>query len=66
MFILIQLLRDIIKPSFSPVKTALFKVSFDKLESTKIIEENVDETILEKLRTGIPLKLTGIPQRQPP
>jgi len=39
---------------------APFKVIFFKLESTKIIEENVDETILEKLRTGIPLKLTGI------
>lgn len=47
--------------SFFLAKMAQFKVIDLNLESTKIIEENVDETILEKLRTGIPLKLTGIP-----
>jgi len=28
-----------------------------------LIEENVDESLLEKMRTGEPLKLTGVPQR---
>jgi len=56
-----QLLLAITNPSFFLAITALSKVIHLKLESTKIIEENVDETILEKLWTGIPLKLTGIP-----
>ena len=30
-------------------------------EKTTAIEENVDEALLEKMRTGQPLKLTGVP-----
>jgi hypothetical protein len=31
------------------------------VESTKLIEENVDPVLIEKMRTGHPLRITGIP-----
>lgn len=60
MYTRIQLSLATTNLSYLLLRMVLFKVSLGLyIESTRPIEEDVDNDLIEKMRTGQPLKLTG-------